>query len=68
MDTKSIDRPELLPSATPTPEEIAEWQKLDRDEQVRRMKLALSHPDTDEEDELTMDDVRARGRELAAKS
>ena len=38
---------EVMPSAAPTDEEIAAWMALPRDEQARRMRLALTHPDCD---------------------
>jgi hypothetical protein len=32
----------VMPSATPTDEEIAAWQELPRDEQLRRMRQMLT--------------------------
>ena len=34
----------LMPSAIPTEEEIAAWQELPRDEQLRRMRQMLISP------------------------
>jgi hypothetical protein len=65
-----IDEPkysDVMPSATPSEREIAEWQALPRDEQLRRMRLELSHPDTDIIATSTMDEIRAEGRLRAAK-
>jgi hypothetical protein len=65
-----IDEPKysaVMPSATPSETEIAEWQALPRDEQLRRMRLELSHPDTDIISTSTMDEIRAEGRLRAAK-
>lgn len=64
-DTETI--PDVMPSATPSEAEIAAWQALPRDEQLRRMRLALAHPDTSAVSTASMDDIRARGRELAAR-
>ncbi|MGO9768816.1 MAG: hypothetical protein ACLPSW_04530 [Roseiarcus sp.] len=36
---------EVMPSATPTAAEIAAWQDLPRDEQVRRIRQALASPE-----------------------
>lgn len=59
--------PDVMPSATPIEAEIAAWNMLPRDEQVRRMKLALSHADCSIVGTSNMDDIRARGQGLAAK-
>jgi len=56
-----------MPSATPSEAEIAAWQALPRDEQLRRLRLALAHPDCDRVSASTMDDIRANGRALAAR-
>jgi hypothetical protein len=34
-----------MPSATPTEEEIQAWEALPHDEQLRRLRAALTHPD-----------------------
>lgn len=64
-DTETLS--DVKPSATPTEAEIAAWQALPRDEQLRRLRAELAHPDTSIPGSLSMDDIRARGRELAAK-
>jgi hypothetical protein len=65
MSTTTIEFPDVMPSATPTDQEIADWNALPRDEQVRRMKLALSHPDGQRESTATMDEIWARARAAA---
>ena len=50
---------ELMPSGMPSPEEIFEWQLLSRDEQLRRMRLALNHPDCRTATSDTMEEIRA---------
>ncbi len=65
-----IDEPKysaVMPSATPSDREIAEWQALPRDEQLRRMQLSLQHPDTEIESTVTMADIRLRAQQRAAK-
>jgi hypothetical protein len=37
--------PHVMPSATPTEEGIRLWQALPRDEQLRRLRAVLTHPD-----------------------
>ena len=37
--------PDVMPSATPSEEEIAAWKALPRDEQLRRLRLEVTHPD-----------------------
>jgi hypothetical protein len=59
---------ELTPSATPSPAEIGEWQLLSREEQVRRLRLALNHPDCSIATSDTMDEIRAAAvAEIEAK-
>jgi hypothetical protein len=59
--------PDVMPSTTPSEAEIAAWQALPRDEQLRRLQLALSHPDCDRVSTATTDDIRAKGQALAAQ-
>lgn len=64
-DTKIF--PDVMPSATPSDADIVAWQSLPRDEQVRRMRLELSHPDCGAVGTATFDEIRARGQALAAQ-
>jgi hypothetical protein len=50
---------DLMPSATPSSEEVREWQLLSREEQLRRLRLALDHPDSRTVTAESMDDIRA---------
>ena len=50
---------EVIPSATPTETEIAAWNELPRDEQVRRLRQELSHPDACIAGPHTMTDIWA---------
>ena len=52
------------PSATPSEAEIAAWQALPRDEQLRRLRQALADPDCDRPSGATMEDIWA---EIAAR-
>lgn len=36
---------QVMPSATPSIEDIEKWNALPRDEQLRRLRAALTHPD-----------------------
>jgi hypothetical protein len=56
-DVETID--DLMPTATPSPEQIREWRSLSRDEQVRRLAASLSHPDCRAETTDTMSDILA---------
>jgi hypothetical protein len=58
---------DVMPSATPSEAEIAAWQALPRDQQLRRLRLALSHPDCDRVSTATTDDIRVEGQALAAR-
>ncbi|MEJ2125745.1 MAG: hypothetical protein P8Y67_14830 [Alphaproteobacteria bacterium] len=55
--------PTVMPSATPTKTEIAAWQRLSADEQLRRYREALHHPDADTVSNLTTDDILALARQ-----
>jgi hypothetical protein len=63
MDTTVTD---VMPSAMPSEAEIAAWNDLPRDEQVRRMRLALMHPDRAKSSPHTMDDILALARKRVA--
>jgi uncharacterized protein YbaP (TraB family) len=53
----------VIPSATPTDEEIAAWNELPRDEQLRRLRLDLTHPDACVPSTHSMADIWAKIRE-----
>ena len=57
----------VVPSAMPSDPDIAEWQDLPRDEQVRLMREALAHPDCSHSGNASMAELRARGAALAEK-
>jgi hypothetical protein len=56
---------EVMPSATPTEEEIRAWQALPRDEQLHRLRAALTHPDCGIPTTDTMRDVLVQARARA---
>jgi len=64
-DTKTL--PDVVPSATPSEAEIAAWQSLPRDEQVRRLRFELSRPECGIVGTATFEELRARGQALAAQ-
>jgi hypothetical protein len=55
----------VRPSATPTSEEIAAWESLPRDEQVRLLQEMLAHPDCARDSGSTMEDILGEAREIA---
>lgn len=59
--------PAVMPSATPTKAEVAAWHRLSADEQLRRYREALHHPDADIVSNLTMDDILALARQDVAQ-
>ena len=64
--TKSTDTiADVMPSATPTEEEIRAWEALPRDEQLRRLRAVLTHPDCGTPTTDTMGDILAEARARA---
>lgn len=53
-------------SAIPDDREIAEWERLPRDEQLRRLREHLAHPDCAVLTDDTMDDILAAARTRVA--
>jgi hypothetical protein len=63
---ETIDSPaHVMPSATPTEEEIRLWQALPRDEQLRRLRAALTHPDCTAVTTASTAEILAEARALA---
>lgn len=54
--THTLD--DVMPSATPSAEEIRRWQALPRDEQLARMKSALSRAADGPRSARTMQDIK----------
>ena len=48
-----------MPSSTPTEAEIAAWRELPRDEQVRRLRLALTSVEASTACDATMAEIWA---------
>jgi hypothetical protein len=59
--------PTVMPSALPSKAEVAAWNRLSGEEQLRRYRLALQYPDCDRLSDLTMDDILALARQDAAQ-
>lgn len=55
----------VMPSATPSAEDVSEWQGLSRDEQLKRLRSALTHPDCNTPSEADMTDILRRARAAA---
>eukprot|EP01037_Dinobryon_pediforme_P017869 gene17869-18098_t len=51
---------DVMPSATPTEAELAAWATLPRDEQLRRLRAVLTHPDATTPSNATMSDILVR--------
>lgn len=55
----------VMPSAAPSEADIAAWQALPRDEQLRRLRLSLTQPDCAVATAATMGDVLTDAKECA---
>ncbi|MEL6216348.1 MAG: hypothetical protein AAFQ99_11815 [Pseudomonadota bacterium] len=58
---------DIMPSATPTEDEIRRWQALPRDEQLKRMQRALDEGLASGISERSMDDIKATAKARVAK-
>ena len=58
---------EFMPSATPSDEDIAAWEKLSREEQLERFRQEMAHPDCDRITKDTMADILTLARQRAAR-
>jgi hypothetical protein len=58
--------PTVMPSVLPTKAEVAAWNRLPAEEQLRRYRESLNYPDNDRISDLTMDDILALARQDAA--
>ncbi len=56
---------QVMPSATPSTEDIEKWNALARDEQLRRLRAALTHPDCAVPASETMSDILVEARARA---
>jgi hypothetical protein len=57
---------DVMPSATPSDEDIRQWEALPRDEQLRRLRAVLTHPDCATAVPDSMADVLAAARARVA--
>lgn len=48
---------DVMPSATPSDDEIRRWQALPRDEQTKRLRQTLDEADASGTSNRTMDDI-----------
>jgi hypothetical protein len=62
MKDSTASRADVMPSATPSEEDIRAWEALPRDEQVRRMRATLTHPDCSTATDDSMGDILAAAR------
>ena len=62
-DFKTLDR--VLPSATPSEEDVRVWEALPREEQLRLLRAALTHRDCSTVSPATMSEILAEARRRA---
>lgn len=48
---------DVMPSATPSPAEIAAWDALSRDEQLRRLRASFEDPDCSRVSTMSMAEI-----------
>jgi hypothetical protein len=53
---------DVTPSATPSEDDIRKWEALPRDEQLRRLRAALTHPDCSTTTPDSMNDILVAAR------
>jgi len=58
---------DIMPSATPSEDEIQRWNALPRDEQLKRLRHALIEGEQSGLSDRSMDDIKAEARERVAK-
>ena len=58
---------DVVPSATPNDEDIRQWEALPRDEQLLRLRAALTHPDCTAGTSDTMADILSEARSRTAE-
>ena len=63
MSTKIDPLSDVMPSAIPNEAEIAAWEALPRDEQLRRMQDALNHPNCNTVSKQNLDEILALARQ-----
>jgi hypothetical protein len=56
-----------MPSATPADAEISGWNDLSRDEQLRRLRQVLTHPECGIDSGVSMADLLALAQKLASE-
>jgi hypothetical protein len=66
MSQTTDKRTRTLPSATPTEAELAAWDALSRDEQVRRYQEMFRHPDCNTFTTDTPEQILAAARQQVA--
>ena len=59
---------DIMPSATPSNDEIRRWQALPRDEQTKRLRQTLDEADASGISNRTMDEIEAAALKRLAKS
>ncbi|HMK89099.1 MAG TPA: hypothetical protein VK446_05640 [Methylocystis sp.] len=57
--TETLTLNAVMPSATPSEAEIAAWNELPRDEQVRRLRQMLTSPEASMPSGVTMAEIWA---------
>lgn len=65
MSSPAETLPSVTPSATPSAEDLSEWNGLSRDEQLKRLRYSLTHPDCATPSEADMSDILRRAQATA---
>jgi hypothetical protein len=64
--SSKLDSPDrVVPSATPNEDDIRAWEALPRDEQLRRLRESLTHPDCSTAVSDTMSEILELARARA---
>lgn len=58
---------DIMPSATPSEDEIRRWNALPRDEQLSRLRQALIEAEQSGISDRSMDDIKAAARARLAR-
>jgi hypothetical protein len=61
------DTDSTTPFSMPSSTDIAAWERLSREEQLRRLRAELSHPDCDKVSPHNMDEILAIARERVVR-
>jgi hypothetical protein len=67
MSKSDYSLSDIRPKATPSPEEIAAWEALSQEEQLRRLRESFDDPDCSRSSEKSMKDILAEALRNATR-